>query len=76
MTKRGSNNINPKKLMLSKWTAVAPNNKEKHFLVTRVIKDEQETITHCVLEAVKNHREIKLDWRLLKDPASWLLGWN
>ncbi|NLZ79547.1 MAG: TIGR02450 family Trp-rich protein, partial [Gammaproteobacteria bacterium] len=26
--------INPKKLLHSKWTAVSPVNKEKHFMVT------------------------------------------
>ncbi len=76
MTKRVINQVNPDKLMLSKWTAVAPSHKEKHFLVTRIIKDEAEVITHCVLEAVINHREIELDWRLLKDPSSWLFGWR
>jgi len=30
------NRINPKKLQHSKWTAVQPRNKEKHFLVTAV----------------------------------------
>lgn len=29
--------INPHKLALSKWTAVVALNKEKHFLVTRVV---------------------------------------
>ena len=28
------NPLNPKKLLNSKWTAVKPRNKEKHFLVT------------------------------------------
>ena len=35
------NQINPKKLRLSKWTAVNPKEKEKHFLVTKVIDPEQ-----------------------------------
>ena len=29
--------LNPKKLKHSKWTAVQPHNKEKHFIVTRLI---------------------------------------
>ena len=28
--------LSNKKLLLSKWTAVAPQNREKHFLVSRV----------------------------------------
>jgi tryptophan-rich hypothetical protein len=34
--------INPAKLLLSKWTAVKPVNKEKHFLVTKLIEPENE----------------------------------
>ena len=33
------NRVSPKKLLHSKWTAVEPRNREKHFLVTRVITD-------------------------------------
>ena len=29
--------INPRKLLLSKWTAVAPQAREKHFMVVRLI---------------------------------------
>ena len=32
--------LNPKKLLLSKWTAVTPHDKEKHFIVTGVIEPE------------------------------------
>jgi hypothetical protein len=35
------NPLNPKKLILSKWTAVAPLDKNKHFLVSKVIAFEQ-----------------------------------
>ena len=31
------NPLNPKKLLLTKWTAVNPLDKQKHFLVSRVI---------------------------------------
>ncbi|WP_262966778.1 TIGR02450 family Trp-rich protein [Methylobacter psychrophilus] len=75
MNKQKSRQINPEKLLLSKWTAVQPANKEKHFLVTRLDRDEQEIVVACVLEAVINHREIELDWQLLKDASSWLPGW-
>jgi len=75
MNKQKSRQINPEKLLLSKWTAVQPANKEKHFLVTRLDRDEQEIVVACVLEAVINHREIELDWQLLKDASTWLPGW-
>ena len=34
------NRLSPKKLLLTKWTAVKPRNREKHFVVTRVIEPE------------------------------------
>ena len=75
MNKQASHQINPEKLLLSKWTAVKPSNKEKHFLVTRLIRDEQEIIVACLLEAVINHRDVELDWHALKDASTWLPGW-
>ena len=76
MNKPANNTINPEKLLLSKWTAVQPQSKEKHFLVTGVIRNEQQIVVVCVLEAVINHREYELDWRLLKDADVWLPGWR
>ena len=37
------NPLNPKKLLLTKWTAVQPVAKQKHFLVSRVIQPELPT---------------------------------
>ena len=37
------NPLNPKKLLLSKWLAVTPVNKQKHFLVSPVIQPELPT---------------------------------
>lgn len=68
--------INPQKLLLSKWTAVTPANKEKHFLVTRLIKDEQEVVIACILEAVINHNEYEIVWNSLKDKTIWQMGWH
>lgn len=70
------NPINPNKLLLSKWTAVKPQNKEKHFLVTGVIKNDQEIIVACILEAVLSHKEYQFEWRELKNADFWLPGWN
>ncbi len=46
--------LNPKKLLLSKWTAVKPVAKQQHFLVSRVIQPEQPTdpIEQVEIEAV------------------------
>jgi hypothetical protein len=35
------NPLNAKKLLLTKWTAVKPVAKQKHFLVSKVIKPEE-----------------------------------
>ncbi len=37
------NPLNPKKLRLTKWTAVTPLAKQKHFLVSKVIQPELPT---------------------------------
>jgi tryptophan-rich hypothetical protein len=67
--------INPNKLLLSKWTAQQPKNKERHFIVTELIRDEQETIIACELEAVINKKTYQIDWKTLKDDSRWLMGW-
>ena len=70
--------IQPAKLLLSKWTAVAPRNREKHFLVTRVIVPENpDAPTEWVdLEAVYSGRTRRMAWRDLADPAHWMRGWR
>ena len=68
--------INPKKLLHSKWTAVSPVNKEKHFMVTELKFDEEGNVIHCVLEAVLTNREMPIDWQALKDTANWRQGWK
>jgi tryptophan-rich hypothetical protein len=70
------NTINPKKLFNSKWTAVSPLNKEKHFLVTDVKFDEEGHVVLCVIEAVMSHRAEPIEWQNLKDTRQWLQGWQ
>ena len=70
------NSINPKKLLNSKWTAKHPINKEKHFIVVKVVFDEDESsVVSCIVEAVMTKRSFDIDWRLLKTD-SWLMGWK
>lgn len=71
-----ANAINPHKLLQSKWTAVNPVNKEKHFIVTRVFCDEHDHPQRCILEAVLTGRKQELHWRELKDSERWLFGWH
>lgn len=68
--------INPKKLLHSKWTAVSPVNKEKHFMVTELKFDEEGNVIHCLLEAVLTNREMPIDWQELKNTADWRQGWK
>jgi tryptophan-rich hypothetical protein len=68
--------INPKKLMRSKWTSTSPKNKEKHFLVTDVAFDEEGIVISCVLESVMSKTEYAINWRDLKDITKWRQGWK
>ena len=70
------NTLNPKKLLNSKWIAVKPSNKEKHFLVTEVEFDEEGVVVHCLIEAVMTRRSFKIDWRALKEGDQWVNGWR
>ncbi|MGB0723520.1 MAG: TIGR02450 family Trp-rich protein [Gammaproteobacteria bacterium] len=70
------NRINPKKLLNSKWTALKPVRREKHFLVTGVEFDEDGAVIHCEIEAVITKRVEAIDWRTLKDPTTWGFGWQ
>ncbi|MEQ1545744.1 TIGR02450 family Trp-rich protein [Methyloglobulus sp.] len=70
------NQINPNKLLLSKWTAVAPKQKERHFMVIKLIRDEEREIIACKLEAVINNNSYEIDWQVLKDSSLWLMGWQ
>lgn len=69
------NPINPKKLHNSKWTAVQPQNKEKHFIITEVEFDDVGAVIYCEIEAVLTKRSSAINWRDLKDPQQWRSGW-
>jgi tryptophan-rich hypothetical protein len=73
--------LNPKKLLLSKWTAVQPVAKEKHFIVTRLLQAEAgihppAPIVDVVMEAVHSGRSTTLAWRELTDMTRWRQGWR
>ena len=70
------NRINPRKLLLSKWTAAHPQNREKHFLVTELFRDEEGTVLEVELQAVLTKRAERLGWQTLKDNTHWLSGWK
>jgi tryptophan-rich hypothetical protein len=69
--------INPKKLLLTKWTAVKPVAKQKHFLVSRVIQPELPTdpIEMVEIEAVFSKTVQVIRWRDLQNDEVWRQGW-
>lgn len=71
------NPLNPKKLLLTKWTAVTPVAKQKHFLVSRVIQPDLPTdpIEWVEIEAVFSKATQVILWRALQDDSVWRQGW-
>ncbi|WP_296182360.1 TIGR02450 family Trp-rich protein [Pseudomonas sp. UBA1879] len=70
------NRLNPRKLLLSKWTAAHPLHREKHFLVTELFRDEEGTVLEIELQAVLTKRSERLAWQALQDGERWLMGWK
>ena len=71
------NAVHPKKLLLSKWTAVLPLARDKHFLVARVILPEPPAtrIDEVEIEAVHSRTSRRIPWRELRDESLWRQGW-
>jgi tryptophan-rich hypothetical protein len=74
---KAMNPLHPKKLLLTKWTAVAPRNREKHFVVSRVAPPEEPggPVPWVEIEAVHSGRSRRIAWRELRDSAVWRQGW-
>ena len=68
----------PDKLLLSKWTAAHPQNKEKHFLVVGLVLPEPPAsqIEYVELEAIYTRRSRTLRWRELLESGEWIAGWR
>jgi tryptophan-rich hypothetical protein len=69
--------LNPHKLLLSKWTAATPRAKEKHFIVTRLIREEEQDapLELIEIEAIYSRRSFQISWRDLQDSSVWRQGW-
>lgn len=69
--------LSPKKLLLSKWTAVHPIHQRKHFLVIKFVLPEapNEAIEFVELEAVFDKKVQKIAWRELTKREHWQQGW-
>lgn len=70
------NRLNPRKLLLSKWTAAQPQQREKHFLVTELFCDEEGTVLEIELQAVLTRRSQRLGWQTLQNDSEWRMGWQ
>jgi len=70
------NRLSPKKLLLTKWTAVKPIAKQKHFLVSKVILPEppNEKIELVEIEAIYSKKTALIPWRELTNSELWLQG--
>lgn len=70
--------LNPKKLLLSKWTAVKPVAKQKHFLVSKIIVPEMpdQPIQFVEIEAIYTKKTSQIAWRELADTDMWIQGWK
>jgi len=71
------NPLNPKKLLLTKWTAVTPVSKQKHFLVSKVVKPDLPTdpIVLVEIEAVFSKATQIIPWHDLQNDNVWRQGW-
>ena len=71
------NPLSPNKLLLTKWTAVKPVAKQKHFLVSRVIQPElaNDPVVSVEIEAVFSKAVQMIAWRELQDDEVWRQGW-
>jgi hypothetical protein len=70
--------LHPKKVLNSKWTAVKPQSKEKHFVVVSLVEPEVTgaPLVAVILEAVYSKRQQEVPWRSLQDATLWQQGWR
>ena len=71
------NALHPKKLLLTKWTAVKSVARQKHFLVVTVIEPEppEAPVEWVEIEAVYSKKVQRIRWRELLDDTLWRQGW-
>ena len=78
---RATLRLNVKKLLLSKWTRTQPQNKEKHFIVIRLLEPDARDVPDAQIELIEieatySKRSFTLPWRELRDETQWLQGWK
>jgi tryptophan-rich hypothetical protein len=77
MSETAQTSLSPKKLLHTKWTAAQPHDREKHFLVTKVLEPRTPgaPIEFVELESVHTRRARVIRWRELTDASAWRQGW-
>ncbi|HSG24164.1 MAG TPA: TIGR02450 family Trp-rich protein [Azonexus sp.] len=70
--------LNPRKLIMSKWTAAVPSQREKHFIVTMLLEPVPPASQAGLveIEAIYTGRRFTLPWRELLEGERWLQGWQ
>ena len=70
--------LDSKRLLASKWTAVEPRNREKHFVVRHLSKCSAggRKEDYVELEAILSGRMHRLPLHELSDPTRWTRGWR
>jgi len=63
------------RLLGSKWTAVVPEQREKHFEVIRVMRVDAD-VNHVVLRALLSKAERTVSVSQLDDAQRWQAGWR
>ncbi len=60
----------------SRSRATQPSNKERHFIVTSLERDDEDVIIGCILESVLTKNTYQMSLEALKDEEQWSLGWK
>lgn len=69
--------LNPAKLVRSKWTACTPVDKEKHFMVISLVRDDPAApVVMVTMEALHSGRCFDMAWRELRNATVWRQGWT
>jgi tryptophan-rich hypothetical protein len=71
-----SHRIDQRALLQSKWTAVEPQNREKHFVAVELIRGENGEVEAVLLEAILTQRRQQISIDQLRDAHRWSTGWQ
>jgi tryptophan-rich hypothetical protein len=72
-----TNPVNFKKISGSKWTAIRPVDRQKHFIVLDWVRDQNgEPTDEVEIEAILTSSVSVIHWRELEDTNRWRIGWQ